>query len=546
MIDLLYLLLLFFLTTNSLSNAYASLYHSNINSITSSNGKLSLPSSNRQSKRDKSFPLYITASNPTTQSQSISWVQKNWPCNDVLDQRILKIALPAILNFAIIPLVGAVDTFWVGRMGNPLALAGQGASNQVFSSTFWIISFLPSVVTPLVAKAAGANDKEKIQKHVSEAIFLGLFMGIFGTFLLTTFTDKVLGLVLAPEAASKVYARSYLWIRAITFIPSLLSTVGFAAFRGTMDVVTPLKIAIVSNLINLILDPLLIFKFGLGVSGAAVATCVAEFISFLSYGKKLLEKQMLNANRLINIPSFEALKPLLFGGLSVQLRAVAMNIAFLAVTRTTQALDTTGITASAHAITVQFWQLGGIFLLAMSTVASIIVPTEHAKAKALNTPEALWNSRRVANRLLAWGVLLGIFLAFGQLLCLPLLKVFTPVKEVQDAARLPAIIGAGLQILNGVLFIGEGIQQGNQYFTSLAVCTSIATSGMLLSLKYFGNTLAGVWGSFAVFNTIRLLGILRHHYIDGPFAPRKLPPKPIEKVQTSNSEKGSSPAFSAA
>ena len=38
-------------------------------------------------------------------------------------------------------------------MGDALALAGQSAANQIFNSAFWIISFLPSVVTPLVAQA---------------------------------------------------------------------------------------------------------------------------------------------------------------------------------------------------------------------------------------------------------------------------------------------------------------------------------------------------------------------------------------------------------
>ena len=54
-----------------------------------------------------------------------------WPSNDALDRRILALAVPAILNFAILPLVGAVDTFFVGRMKEALALAGQSASNQV-------------------------------------------------------------------------------------------------------------------------------------------------------------------------------------------------------------------------------------------------------------------------------------------------------------------------------------------------------------------------------------------------------------------------------
>jgi hypothetical protein len=48
-----------------------------------------------------------------------------FPSGDELDQNLFKLLFPAILNFAIIPLVGAADTFYVGRMKNALALAGQ-------------------------------------------------------------------------------------------------------------------------------------------------------------------------------------------------------------------------------------------------------------------------------------------------------------------------------------------------------------------------------------------------------------------------------------
>ena len=67
-----------------------------------------------------------------------------WPCFDELDGRLIKIALPVIANFAINPLIGAVDLFWINRMGNALAVAGQAAANQVFNSAFWLASFLPS------------------------------------------------------------------------------------------------------------------------------------------------------------------------------------------------------------------------------------------------------------------------------------------------------------------------------------------------------------------------------------------------------------------
>ena len=67
-----------------------------------------------------------------------------WPCFDELDSKLIKIAVPVIANFAISPLIGAVDLFWINRMGNALAVAGQAAANQVFNSAFWLASFLPS------------------------------------------------------------------------------------------------------------------------------------------------------------------------------------------------------------------------------------------------------------------------------------------------------------------------------------------------------------------------------------------------------------------
>lgn len=300
--------------------------------------------------------IYLSAASTKIADQSIAGYENPWPNGDALDRRILNIAMPATLNLAIVPLVGAADTFWVGKMANALALAGQGAANQMFNSAFWIASFLPSIVTPLVAKAAAAGDQEGIQNRVGEAIFLATLMGIFCTTMLSLYPHKALNLVLAADAGSRVYAVEYLSKRSISLIPALLSTVGFAAFRGTMDVITPLKISLLSNIINCILDPIFIFSLKLGAGGAAVATVVAEFASLLLYIRALVSKKMLNIAKMLKPPSLVALKPLLLGGIGVQLRAVSLNVAFLAVTKATQALDTTGTAAAAHSITVQVSQ----------------------------------------------------------------------------------------------------------------------------------------------------------------------------------------------
>ncbi len=87
---------------------------------------------------------------------------------------------------------------------------------------------------------------------------------------------------------------------------------------------------------------------------------------------------------------------------------------------------------------------------------------------------------------------------------------------------MPCIIGAVLQPLNGVVFVGEGLMQGHQAFLRLAAGMFVSTGAMLIALNLYGDTLAGVWFCFTVFNTFRLFFGVRHHFFDGPLAPRNI------------------------
>ena len=83
---------------------------------------------------------------------------------------------------------------------------------------------------------------------------------------------------------------------------------------------------------------------------------------------------MLRAKKLIQPPSVKSLMPLLAGGLSVQLRSLALSFGLLSVTRATLSMDSTGTMAAAHSITVNLWQLAGVVLLALSNAATILIP----------------------------------------------------------------------------------------------------------------------------------------------------------------------------
>lgn len=122
---------------------------------------------------------------------SISSHVKTWPCGDSLDRRLFKISLPVIANFAIAPLVGAVDLFWVNQMKDPLAVAGQSAANQIFNSVFFLTSFLPSVTATLIAKEHARDNSAGVQDAIGQALFVGFVLAIVSTALLLWNPDKV-------------------------------------------------------------------------------------------------------------------------------------------------------------------------------------------------------------------------------------------------------------------------------------------------------------------------------------------------------------------
>ena len=294
-----------------------------------------------------------------------------------------------------------------------------------------------------------------------------------------------------------------------------------------MDTVTPVRISAFANVFNAVLDPILIFTLAMGVPGAALATLAAEIISAVAYLYLMRKKDMMRWSKVFSFPVWAKLKPLLKGGAALQLRNVALNFTFLAVTRVTQSIDETGVAASAHAMAIQTFNVGGFVLLALSTVAQTVVPNEMVEKYDKNgrpTGGGLEEARAVVNRLMAWGFVLGVALGGLQIALLPLINRSTPLQEVRDASLMPSILASVYQIMNGLVFIGEGVMVGCGNFMQLSISTIVATLGCLHALRTFPQQygVTGVWMSFGVFNSIRLAGVWINQTRTGPLAPRNI------------------------
>ena len=436
---------------------------------------------------------------------------------DDLDSLILRTAIPSMINLGVVPIVNSVDCFWVGRLGSALALAGQSAANQASFTVFFLIAFLPNITAPLVAKAVASGDTEEAQKRVCESIFLCNIFGFVGSVLLIGFPRQVLGsLVLAPGAPAMDFAAPYLRWRALGMVPSLVSATGFAAYRGMLNTVTPLKVSLMTNTLNLILDPLLIFRGGMGFVGAAVATAAAEILGGATYLKLLFRRKLARWSLLLKPPPMKSILPLLQGGAAMLFRQLSLNVGFLFATRRAQMMDPTGVSGAAYGITMQIYSVGIIMLVAMQTTAAALVPSRQAQAGE----DA---ARDTADRLFTWSSLAGISLGALQYFLLPVLvPIFSTLPAVQEAARLPILIASLIHVMNGPILTGEGVMMGTGSYKDLAIVTAIATAGMVASLlSPLGKRLDGIMWSILISSVVQMLGVVMHYLKFSPLSLKK-------------------------
>jgi len=252
-----------------------------------------------------------------------------WPRGDALDRRIAALAGPAVLTLLIRPVVGIIDSVWVGRLQSSLALAGVAAARQVFSSAFWLTSSLPAVVAPRVARAASVGDARAVEDEVGAAAALAAGVGLAASALLFLAPQAALDLALPRGVPARAMAAPYVRFRALGFASALFGSVGQAAHRGRLDPATPLRVALAAQLLHVLLFPALVLGAGMGVAGAGAATAAAELFSGAAYAYLLRRQGVLRLRR--GTLRWASLRPLLSGGAAFQLRALALSATFLAV-----------------------------------------------------------------------------------------------------------------------------------------------------------------------------------------------------------------------
>ncbi len=246
---------------------------------------------------------------------------------------IIKLSIPAILAQIVNLLYNVVDRVYIGHMEDvgTMAITGVGLCNPIIVLISAFTMFVAQGGAPRAAIEMGKGDMKKAEKILGNCLSLLIVLSVILTTVFLVFGEKFLMLFGASESTI-VYALPYMKIYVAGSIFVMLS-LGLNMFITTQGF-TKISMAtvLIGAICNIVLDPIFIFAFDMGVQGAALATIISQAISAVWVMSFLLGKKTKLKIRKENLlPNIKILAPVLALGISpfvMNATEAVINIAF--------------------------------------------------------------------------------------------------------------------------------------------------------------------------------------------------------------------------
>lgn len=337
-------------------------------------------------------------------------------------------SLPVLGSNILQSLNASINSIWVGHYLGEAALTATSNANNVLFFLLGIVFGLSMANTILVGQSMGARNLDQARRVVgTSSVFfcsLSVLMAIIGFI----FTPNILDAMGTPVDA-RPYAIAYLRVIFIAVPFMYLYNVMMMTLRGTGDSRTPFWFMLLSVIIDIVLNPVLIFGWGpfpqMGIAGSATATLIAQSSSLLAmlwYLRRVRFPLLLGRHeRHYLIPDPVILRALINKGLPMGLQMLVISSSAIVMISLVNAHGS--VTTAAYGVASQLWNYIQMPALALGAAVSTMV--------AQNVGAGLWDrvsritKTGVLFNFLMTGVLVTLLMSFDRLV----LGIFLP----QDA-----------------------------------------------------------------------------------------------------------------
>ena len=372
--------------------------------------------------------------------------------NGPLGRKILRFAIPIALSSIFQQMFNLADVAVVGQFAGDKALAAVGANTFVINMLINLFVGISVGANVVVANSIGARSYRSVTRSVHTSVMVAFFSGIFLSFVGIFFARPILELISTPEDVLdmavlylQIYFAGMPFVMIYNFIAAILRSKG--------DTKRPLYVLMVAGAVNVALNLILVAGFGMGVSGVAIATVIANVISGIILFYMLLHEVgpfKLEFWKLRVTPFF--LSRILRVGLPTGLRGVVFSFSNVCLQSAINSLGSATVAASSIALNYEFVVY---YWLSSFSQACVTFVGQNFGAK---------NMER-CRRTVRWALLLGCSstIVLSALCCIfarPMLSVFTSNNDIIEIATIRMYVVVGLLAINVFLDVFSGALSG--------------------------------------------------------------------------------------
>jgi len=403
---------------------------------------------------------------------------------------LFNLTLPMFFGLLGMVAFNLADTYFIGQLGTA-ELAAISFTFPVVMMVFSIAMGLGVGTSTVVSRAIGEGDGAKVKRLTTDSIILSiLVVAIFVVIGILTI-EPLFTLLGAPSTVLPLI-QEYMLIWYLGMIAVVVPMVGNNATRATGDTQTPSIIMTVSVVINIILDPLLIFGWGpvpgMGLTGAALATVISRFLTLVVAIWLLHRDAMLTFERPQMKVMWQSWQAVLYVGIPTAATDIISPVATGIVTKLIASYGTAAVAGFGIATRLEMFAL--MVIMALASVLSPFVG-QNWGAKAYDRAViGVKYSQRFA---LVWGMLTVIVM---PLFAAPLANIFDSNPAVISVVVLYFWIVPLRYGFQGNLKLGTTVLTVLRLPLDAALLNIIQTFALYIPLAYLGSELFGLGGIF--------------------------------------------------